>query len=455
MEKFVLLVAVLVLVASGVESKRTHTSLKGRSERWDNIYSHTRETRQAAMSSWYQKPEGCPIENVFQYDSLGRRQSGLLTPPEAQGCCGSCWAFASTHTFADNLNIVAGQRNEALSPEYTTRCANVINGCCGGGLNTGAEIIFGMGAATRDCLSYTLADYSKNSTESMRDADKEQLTCPRVCTDGTSAINPGNFRPVDGAFGTVLNLDEELLMLFLNLGPVVAGMETNDEFKYHYRCGVYETDSPSVFSEDSLKHLVEIVDYGTDLRTGEPIDFWVVKNSWGQGWGENGYFRIKRGGDLLLSNCGIGFFYNVMLSTALPTIVSVATDVSTCVATQIENPQNDNDVQSAVEFAFTALEGRVPCPDGSTGSTITLGTISEAMTQIVEGVMIEATVTNACIQGCGENVQATVDLEVYIDLDGAFELTMHDIQFNGGRAGTVACLFLAVIMAAFALLFTF
>jgi cathepsin C len=46
-------------------------------------------------------------------------------------------------------------------------------------------------------------------------------------------------------------------------------------------------------------HAVLLVGYGTDAKTGE--DYWLVKNSWGTGWGEGGFFRIRRGVD----ECGI------------------------------------------------------------------------------------------------------------------------------------------------------
>ena len=75
----------------------------------------------------------------------------------------------------------------------------------------------------------------------------------------------------------------------LRTGPVLARMDVSCRF-FDYRCGVFCFDSCT----DRLAggHAVEIVDYGT---TSSGIDFWVVKNSWGDDWGEGGYFRIRRG----------------------------------------------------------------------------------------------------------------------------------------------------------------
>ena len=81
----------------------------------------------------------------------------------------------------------------------------------------------------------------------------------------------------------------------LRTGPVIAGMNTSDRFKYDYRCGVFCFDPAT--DEVVGRHAVEIVDYGT---TSSGIDFWVVKNSWDDDWGEGGYFRIRRG-DLIFA----------------------------------------------------------------------------------------------------------------------------------------------------------
>lgn len=58
-------------------------------------------------------------------------------------------------------------------------------------------------------------------------------------------------------------------------------------------------------------HAVLVVGFGTDTKTREP--YWIVKNSWGPEWGENGYFRIRRGTD----ECGIESL--AVESTPIPT----------------------------------------------------------------------------------------------------------------------------------------
>ena len=68
----------------------------------------------------------------------------------------------------------------------------------------------------------------------------------------------------------------------------------NAETLSHYKSGIYD---PSFCDPEDLDHAVLIVGYGIDNGT----EYWTVKNSWGQDWGENGYFRILRG----VGECGI------------------------------------------------------------------------------------------------------------------------------------------------------
>lgn len=61
-------------------------------------------------------------------------------------------------------------------------------------------------------------------------------------------------------------------------------------------CSLYDTGLTDKFNPFEItNHVVAIVGYGADKETGEK--FWIVKNSWGESWGESGFFRIRRGTD--------------------------------------------------------------------------------------------------------------------------------------------------------------
>jgi len=68
-------------------------------------------------------------------------------------------------------------------------------------------------------------------------------------------------------------------------GPVTCGLYTSDIFDFNYFSGVWTQEN------EEFDHDIEIVGWGTDA--GE--DYWHIRNSWGTYWGEQGFFRIKRG----------------------------------------------------------------------------------------------------------------------------------------------------------------
>lgn len=71
-----------------------------------------------------------------------------------------------------------------------------------------------------------------------------------------------------------------------------------DEF-YYYKSGVLDIEN----CPTSLNHALLLIGYGTDLISGK--DYWLVKNTWGEKWGEYGYVRVKRDNDSNFGMCGI------------------------------------------------------------------------------------------------------------------------------------------------------
>lgn len=87
-------------------------------------------------------------------------------------------------------------------------------------------------------------------------------------------------------------------------GPVVVGFEVYPDF-LQYAGGIYHHTGITNSRElrfnpfEETNHAVLVVGYGMDRDSGEK--YWIVKNSWGKSWGEEGFFRIRRGND----ECGI------------------------------------------------------------------------------------------------------------------------------------------------------
>ena len=64
------------------------------------------------------------------------------------------------------------------------------------------------------------------------------------------------------------------------------------------RSGVYDANDCKKGLAD-LNHAMDLVGYGTDDASG--LDYWIVRNSWGNGWGVDGYILVRRG----VNTCGV------------------------------------------------------------------------------------------------------------------------------------------------------
>ena len=85
------------------------------------------------------------------------------------------------------------------------------------------------------------------------------------------------------SFKEVQRFDPNQLAQALQLGPVSVGVDASGTAFKFYKSGIIKR-----FCGDSIDHAVLLVGYGTDKGT----DYWLVKNSWTNTWGEKGYFRV-------------------------------------------------------------------------------------------------------------------------------------------------------------------
>lgn len=92
--------------------------------------------------------------------------------------------------------------------------------------------------------------------------------------------------------------ETELMETVATFGPVSVGIDVSAEFRL-YTSGVYYDPDWNHWSPRYTNHAMLVVGYGTDTKEG---DYWIVKNSWGEGWGDKGYVLIARNKG---NNCGI------------------------------------------------------------------------------------------------------------------------------------------------------
>ncbi len=192
------------------------------------------------------------------------RQHGGETPIEDQKTCGSCWAFATAAAFESNYRINSGKTID-VSEQQILDC-NVKWSCSGG---------------------WWAFDYIKSNGGITSAADY-----PYTAKKGPCQSKPKRY--LEDTWGFVRNngstpTADEMKAALCSHGPIVVAVRATDAF-VAYVDGVFnEHDAKCSGTKDGscINHVVAIT--GWD----QPTKSWIIKNSWGGGWGMNGYMRIS------------------------------------------------------------------------------------------------------------------------------------------------------------------
>ncbi len=201
-------------------------------------------------------PEGAMYDQVFDWRTLGG-----TTSAKDQGGCGSCWAFAATGQLESHTRIYDG-RIEDLSEQQIIDC-NSYGSDCGGGTSSAAySLMSGYGQVLESCIPYEARD---------------DLPCTQSLCEPVSFIT-GSYAVADN----VNSIKEALLT-----GPVYTGIDIVDRF-YDYSSGCFDWEDEVVGY-----HAVLIVGWD-DTKCGG-AGAWIIKNSWGLDWGQDGFGYVKYG----------------------------------------------------------------------------------------------------------------------------------------------------------------
>ena len=196
----------------------------------------------------------------FDWRSNG---GNFVTPIRDQSSCGSCWAFASTAAL-ESATLITNDTPDTdldLSEQVLVSCGDAGN-CGGGSHNEASDYIRNVGLPLESCYPYTATNGS----------------CGNACpTYQSSTYRIQSWSWVATTAPTVALLKDALY----TYGPLITTMVVYTDF-FSYDSGVYVY----TWGVEEGEHAVLIVGFND---TGQ---YFIVKNSWGTGWGESGYFRI-------------------------------------------------------------------------------------------------------------------------------------------------------------------
>merc|ERR1712226_440568 len=243
------------------------------------------------------------------YDWRNVNGVSYVSPVRHQDMCGSCYIFSSAAELEARIRIATNnKRQPILSTQQVVDCSPYSQGCEGGfPFLIAGKWAQDWGFVDEECYPYEgkdnvcrdpeLKQYMANDkiTENIQFFDYDKIEDTNCFKD---RYYTWMYRYVGGYFG---NCDESKMKeeIFKN-GPVSVGFLVTDDFRY-YQGGIYQhTGLKSRINAvgkgfEETNHAVLVVGYGHCEK--ENLDYWIVKNSWGDKWGEDGYFRIVRGTD--------------------------------------------------------------------------------------------------------------------------------------------------------------
>lgn len=175
--------------------------------------------------------------------------------------CGACWAFAVTGAIEGHVFVETGELN-SLSEQNLIDCSG--DGCDGGFPLHGFQYVLeNKGIALGVKYPYTAVENTCKYSEDKKGAEIK----------GFMAIKVGD--------------ENEMKRIIATKGPIACSVHAGIDTFIQYKNGIYNDDE---CKKGDLDHSILVVGYGSE----NGHDYWIIKNSWGEGWGQGGYMKLLR-----------------------------------------------------------------------------------------------------------------------------------------------------------------
>lgn len=220
-----------------------------------------------------------------------------------QSNCGSCWAFGAAEAMSDRICIASGGKLQTrVSTENLLACCKTCGNGCNGGWPAAAWKFWqrsglpsgGLYGDTNTCQPYDFQPCDHHVTGKYGPCGTEEYSTPK-CKHTCNESYPKSFTE-DLTFGQsayrVRAHETQIMTEIYQHGSVEGAFSVYEDFP-NYKSGVYQ----HVTGHELGGHAIKIIGWGVENGT----KYWLCVNSWNEGWGDKGTFKILRG----VNHCGI------------------------------------------------------------------------------------------------------------------------------------------------------
>jgi cathepsin C len=173
----------------------------------------------------------------------------------------------------------------SISIDHATQCSVYNQGCDGG-------------------YSYLTLKFLNEFEMIFDKCYSKENGCMKKCKDpklDNFQLSLRDYKYVGGSYGKCS--EEAIIKEVYENGPIVVSFEPDESFNI-YKSGIFHQleyqEKPDRVKKpewEKVDHAVVLLGWGEEKINNETIKYWILQNSWGSSWGENGYMKIIRGSD--------------------------------------------------------------------------------------------------------------------------------------------------------------
>ncbi|KAI1705031.1 papain family cysteine protease domain-containing protein [Ditylenchus destructor] len=222
------------------------------------------------------------VPSIFDSRTKWSQCAPFMNNIRDQSNCGDCWAVSSGSVLTDRRCIARAKQEADVMT--CSKGAPDGNGCDGGYVDKAFAYMVSKGVLTG--TNYTWGAGCKPYPFPETGGPYHAGNCSSTCSTSSNDYSRTKMINYTALYDGSSTYEQQMMQEIYNNGPVVAVMVVYEDL-YYYSSGVYAHTNGSNLGS----HAVRVMGWGN--LNG--VDYWLVANSWGTSWGQNGWFYIERG----------------------------------------------------------------------------------------------------------------------------------------------------------------